>query len=334
MAICQTEVSAEGFDIIRLENAGMSVSIMPQLGGKIYQILDLKTGRDWLWKNPHIPLRHPQPGLNYEKELDSGGWDEILFSVKPCSLESDDGQVLSFGDHGAVVEKAWQIVNVGVDDKGNAICELFVEGQYPHFRLNRRIVLNPELARLDIEYQLTNSGTYPWPWLWCAHPLLAIEDGMIINLAAGQAIRTDPGSPSCHVDNIKEQSWPSLVSPAGEAIDLAAIFDTSTEPETFCAKLFVESDEEVSVRTASGSESLSIMYKPGEIPWLGLWINKNAWSGCGSEPYVNLGLEPATSPHDTLSQAIAHGESTVLEAGRTTQWSLTVCLNNTVSTHD
>ena len=334
MATCQTEVSIEGFDIIRLTNACMSVSIMPQLGGKIYELVDLRTGRDWLWKNPYIPLRHPQPDLDYEKELDSGGWDEILFSVKPCILELADGQNLLFGDHGSVVDRDWQNLEAGVNDKGDATCELVVEGQAPHFRLSRRIVLNAEQARLDIEYKLTNTGTSPWPWLWCAHPLLAIEEGMMINVPNGQQIRTDPFNPLCSHDRGMEQTWPLLASPEGGLINLAAIFDRSTAPETFCAKLFVESSEEVSVSTANGNESLSIMYKPEEIPWLGFWINKNGWSGCGSEPYLNLGLEPATSPHDTLTQAVAYGECTVLEAGMTTQWSLTVYLNHRVNRHD
>ena len=40
------------------------------------------------------------------------------------------------------------------------------------------------------------------------------------------------------------------------------------------------------------------------IPCLGLWINDGGWSGLDSEPYRNLGVEPTTSPCDTLAEAL------------------------------
>lgn len=331
MATYQTEVSVDGFDVIRLSNSCLSVSIMPQLGGKIYEIVDLRTGRDWLWKNPYIPLQQPLPGMDYDRELDSGGWDEILFSVKPCQLELPGGHRSSIGDHGVVVYKAWQSSETGVNSVGEAVCELFAEGQFPHFKLQRRIVLDAEKPRLVFMYKLTNTGPIPWPWLWCAHPLLAIESDMLINFQEGQQIRNE----TIHRSGKNEDMvWPTLVSAAGERIDLARIFEKSRAPETFCAKLFIRSANEVCLSTEDGSESFGILYDPDVLPWLGLWVNKNAWSGCGSEPYLNLGMEPATSPHDRLTQAVAKGESDFLQPAGTREWTLTICLKNTVNADD
>jgi len=329
VATCQTGVSADGFDVIHLRNSSMAVSVMPQLGGKICAIIDLGTGRDWLWKNPHISLRQPLPGMDYDRELDSGGWDEILFSVKACQLELPGGKRLSIGDHGMVVSKAWQSSETGVNNAGEAVCELFAEGQSPHFKLQRKIVLDAEKPRLDFEYKLTNTGSIPWPWLWCAHPLLAIERDMFIHFQEGQQIRNETTHPS---GENEVMLWPTLVSVAGEQINLARIFEVSGAPETFCAKLFIRSAKEVCIHTDDESESFSMMYDPDTLPWLGLWVNKNAWSGCGSEPYLNLGMEPATSPHDRLAQAVAQGESDLLQPGGMKEWSLTICLKNTLTT--
>jgi len=333
VAICQTEVSADGFDIIRLRNSCMSVGVMPQLGGKILEMVDLGTGRDWLWKNPYIPLRHPRPGMDYDRQLDSGGWDEILFSVKPCSLDLPGGRHLSFGDHGSLVDKAWKTTEAGIDGAGAGVCELLAQGQSPHFQLQRRIVLDANQPRLELEYKLTNTGSVAWPWLWCAHPLLAIESGMHIGLKEGQTIRPSHGDASGSGVLNGNQAWPLLESSGGTCLDLAGIFKPSSKPETFCAKLFVRSTEEVCVSTADGAETLRMRYSPQHLPWLGLWINKNAWSGCGSEPYLNLGLEPATAPHETLAEAVAHGQADILPAGGTRDWSLAICLDNTVNTH-
>jgi len=327
VATYQTEISADGFEVIRLSNACLSVSVLPQLGGKIYQIVDLRTGRDWLWKNPHIALRHALPGMDYDRDLDSGGWDEVLFSVKPCALDLPDGGYLSIGDHGIVIAKPWCNTESGTNGKGEAVCELFAEGQSPHFKLKRRIVLDAEQARFNLEYMLTNTGLTPWPWLWCAHPLFAIENGMHIKLQEGQQLR-----PMQHSD--VNQSWPMLASSDDENINLAEIFEESSGPDTFCQKLFVRSAGEVSLCTGDGKECLSMMYDPGSLPWLGLWVNKNAWSGCGSEPYLNLGLEPATTPHDSLRDAVKQGDADFLQPGGSRHWSLAISLINTAYTHD
>jgi len=315
--------------MIRLQNACMSVSVMPQLGGKIHEIVDLRTQRDWLWKNPYISLCHPTPNMNYDAELDSGGWDEILFSVKPCTFELPGVHHTSIGDHGLAIDKPWHNIETRINDTGDAVCDLFVEGQSPNFRFRRSIVMDTEHPRLDFEYRLTNTGSTPWPWLWCAHPLLAVETGMFINFQEGQEIRLDQRSGDCK----GEQAWPTLVTSNGEHLDIAGLFQETSRPETFCAKLFIRSANEICLSTADETESFSMIYSPEALPWLGMWINKNAWSGCGSEPYLNLGLEPATAPYDNLAEAIAQGHADFLQAGESKHWSLTVSLNNKVEAH-
>jgi galactose mutarotase-like enzyme len=324
VATCQTEVSADGFEIIRLHNSAMSISVLPQLGGKIHEIVDLNTGRDWLWKNSHITLQHPQPGMDYEKELDSGGWDEVLFSVKPCKIDLADDEHLMIGDHGCAVERAWQVVKTGLNDSGDAICELLTEGKSPHFRLHRKITMDADEPQLRIEYSLKNTGTKTWPWLWCAHPLFAVENNMFIKFQGDQRMRHEVTDPD---QQHKEMDWPMLIMANGTAVDMARIYEESPSPETLCTKLFVSSEKEISLCVSDRSESLSILYDPHSIPWLGLWVNKNAWSGCGSEPYLNLGLEPTTSPHDNLADAIAQDEADYLAVGETRTWTLMIRLN-------
>jgi hypothetical protein len=331
VATCQTEISADGFEIIHLQNSCMSVSVMPQLGGKIYTIVDLRTGRDWLWKNPHIALRHPAPDMDYERELDSGGWDEILFSVKPSSLELPNGQHLAIGDHGTVVDKAWTRSGVGTTAAGEAFCELFVEGLSPHFRLDRKIVMDARKPQFEIEYRLMNTGQTAWPWFWCAHPLLAIESGMYIDLKQGQAVRLVKDDA---LESASGAVWPMILDANNGQVDISKIFEETGSPRSYCQKLYVRSNGQISLRTGDANECFSMIFSPEFLPWLGLWINKNAWSGCGSEPYLNLGMEPATNPHDKLSEAITSDQACFLQAGESIKWSLSINLYNKVDTHD
>ena len=81
--------------------------------------------------------------------------------------------------------------------------------------------------------------------------------------------------------------------------------------------------ERVCIQKGNGA-SLGLSWNPSEIPYLGLWVNNGGWSGCGSEPYFNLGIEPATLPIDNLTNA---ENPPVLQPGETRCWSLEVTLN-------
>ncbi len=333
MATCNKENSADGLSIIRLQNSCMSVSVLPQLGGKIYEIVDLRSGRDWLWKNPHIPLCLPQPDMQYDRDLDSGGWDEILFSVKPCTVDLPNGQHMSVDDHGAVVGMPWQVVAAGADSSGEAMCELLAEGLSPSFLLRRRIAIDAEQPRIAIEYTLNNTGGVRWPWLWCAHPLIAVDYGMHIGLPKGQPLQLDSAYASQAGRLNGDQCWPMLKSGNGRFTDLAGIFAEPANPESFGAKVFVRFRSKVCVSTPDDAERFSLEFDELDLPWLGLWINKNAWSGCGSEPYLNLGVEPATAPHDTLTEAVALGSADYLQPGESRSWALSVYLKASGTAH-
>lgn len=311
-------MTGDGFELIRLHNSCLSVSVLPQLGGKIFELTDLRSGRDWLWKNPHIDLRHPDPGMDYDLELDSGGWDEVLFSVKPCTMNLPDGRQIPIGDHGPLVGMPWTLVECSINESGKAVLELQASGDQPSFELRRRMTLHEDEARIEFEYTLSNRDETPWPWMWYAHPLIAIEKDMQIHVSNGQQIR-------CEAVN-GNQVWPVLSQDDGTQIDLARIFERVTGPESYCEKVFVRSLRSAGVSTGTGEESISIEYDERELPWLGLWINKRAWSGCDSAPYLNLGLEPGTAPYDFLTNAVSNGAAKTLDPGESRSWALVVNL--------
>ena len=109
MATCEEVISRGGLRVIRLENERVSVSLLPEAGGKIAEFIDRRSSRNWLWQNPHLPMRRPVYGSDYGRELDSGGWDEILFSTSPCEIGLPDGTQHSVPDHGDLVGQMWKV---------------------------------------------------------------------------------------------------------------------------------------------------------------------------------------------------------------------------------
>jgi hypothetical protein len=95
--------------------------------------------------------------------------------------------------------------------------------------------------------------------------------------------------------------------------------------ERWAAKLFSEKGAVSRVRVSKGNgASLALEWNPADIPYLGLWVNNGGWSGCGSEPYFNLGIEPATLPIDNLAAA---ENPPLLQSRETRHWNLDVLLN-------
>jgi len=326
MATCEDVISTSGLRAIRLENEHLSVSLLPEAGGKIAELIDRRTGKNWLWQNPHLPIRRAVYAADYGRELDSGGWDEILFSTAPCEIDLPDGTRRHIPDHGDLVGQMWEVENFAVLESGHAACDLTTTGRVFDFRWRRVATLDRERPLLTLKYSLENTGDSPWPWAWCTHPLIGVERGMRIELPAGQEFRVADSKRLNLVAPDSEFAWPRLPLGDGREIDLAASFDSGAESDRFAAKLFVRSASPgaVSIASANQTERLTIRYDEHLIPWLGLWINNRAWSGCDSQPHLNLGLEPSTSPCESLTEAIAEGWTELLEPGKIRTWSLSM----------
>jgi len=160
---------------------------------------------------------------------------------------------------------------------------------------------------------------------------LAGEKGMRIHFQGGEQSRSVQGEVT---GPALDQTWPVLRMPDGEITDLARVFERSGDTDGFCQKLYVQSAREIGLSTADGAESLYRQYDLRSLPGLGVWINNNAWSGCNSAPYLNLGIEPATTAHDSLADAVRFAEVDNLGPGESKTWFLTVSLKNGIKRND
>jgi len=312
-----------------MQNRHVRVSILPAAGGKIAEIIDRRSGRNWLWRNPHIPFRSAVYGADYGRELDSGGWDEVLLSIAPVDLQLREGPARRIPDHGDVVGQQWSVADASVNDAGDAVCEMAVSGRALRYEFRRTIRLRTDSSCLEMRYSLTNEEAFAWPWYWGAHAMLAGQHDLQIELPAQQQFRIDELAKEIEGAEGHNLEWPHYPLQDGDSFDLSRCFDEQTAPRAFADKIFVRSPEQgvVSVANAGTSERLAIRYDPRQLPWLGLWINNGGWSGCDSEPYFNLGLEPTTAAFDSVSHAIDDGAISWLKPAETRNWEIAVELH-------
>ena len=319
----QHERSPGSLDVIRLQNDRVDLAIVPQAGGKILDLIDRRSGRNWLWKNPHIPISIAERHSDFGKEQDSGGWDEVLLSVKPGRIRTASEHVAAIPDHGDLLACDWTVEKLQLDANNDLICDMVATGSAAPYRFERRIRIPDNRAVVEMSYLLSNEGDEALPSYWCAHPLLTIEPDSIIDIAGNTPLRIEDAETRACSAAETEQRWPNLMLRDGKTHDLSRSFASNGTRRTFASKIFVRSpdDGSASVSLKDGSR-LTFRFDPEELPWLGLWINNGGWSGCGSEPYTNLGIEPTTSPYDCVNEAIENDAVPWLQPREQRRWSL------------
>jgi galactose mutarotase-like enzyme len=219
----------------------------------------------------------------------------------------------------------WSVDELQVDSANNLTCAMSAKGTSADYHFEREIRLPGNSAVVEFKYRLRNDGEQALPCFWCAHPLLAIEQDAVINIAGNMPLRVEDAETRAIVANDAEQRWPTLLMHDGEAIDLSQSFAANGTARSSASKIFVRTPASGSAGVVlKNGESITFRFDADELPWLGLWINNGAWSGCGSEPYTNLGIEPATSPYDCINEAVENEAVAWLQPGEERRWSLSV----------
>ncbi len=132
------------------------------------------------------------------------------------------------------------------------------------------------------------------PYLWCAHPLFRLNPGMPLHLPAKSRFKVvdqfGVGGPAVGTSI----AWPISQSSSKKFFDHSHPADC---PPGWAAKLFSEPLAQgwVALDSSAAKTRLVIQFDPQVLPHLGLWINRQGWSGNGGNPYNNLGVEPGTS---------------------------------------
>ena len=319
---------SQEFGTVELRGGDARVVIIPALGGKISELWFGE--RQWLWKNPELPYRLPEPGASYVLTADSGGYDECFPTTGQCTLPSlvrgAGGRVLP--DHGELWSQHPELTLATGEDGHRA--HLVWKGERLPYRFERTVIVTPA-GEVRCEYAATNLGALRMPYIWSAHPLLPLTTATRVELPAGARLRVwsehgiDLGGAGA------EHRWPRLRS-GGQLLDVSSPARARKTP--YACKLFVDLPVgEQAVRVVEGDDELTVRFDTAQVPQVALWINHGGWNPLPKaswlpwrqpSPYRNLGLEPAIGAPDTLSDALASWDRAHwLEAGETRLWTIT-----------
>lgn len=293
-----TREDYEGFEALRLSNGSVGLIVIPEVAGKIVSLKHAE-GREWLWKNPFLPMRRPVYGESFVQFHDTGGWDECFPSVNPCKLPNG----VEIPDHGELVTQAWQVLEA-TDHQ----VRMAVEGVRLDYLFERSMTLQEDGFRF--EYKVENRSGEAMPFTWCCHPLLSIDGGAHIGLAGSPQGKLTYSTINLPVES--EFDWPDL--------DVYDLSETGAKGIGF--KSFIGPLEEGWVRLWKSDGDIRFTFDLNEIQHVALWMNNGGWSGCDSPNYLNLGMEPCIGPFDSLAEAIQAGAAPLIQPFETREWSL------------
>lgn len=308
---------ADGFERIVVENAVLALEYMPQLGGKLSAITDKRSGRQWLWRHPRMAYAVVPHTANYVTSADTGGWDECFPTVGTCAYPADPWQGVFLADHGEL----WcQAPSTEVhEDAGNIRIHTHWRGINLPYTFERTITVT-DTDTLTFAYTVTNHADAPLHWIWCAHPLMAIEPGMAVDTPTGTTFfRLGPDG--------------ALISEPSHAINPTPTqtLDLQTLPRpnvAYGVKLYSDHLPRGFARLRAPDGAFSMEWDTKEMPQLAIWFNAGAWAADGGSPYYNMGIEPAIGIYDPLSDAYTKTDSAAtLAPGASRSWQLIVRLS-------
>ena len=300
--------------VIRLQNDSLSVSVFPKIGAKIYDLIERRSGYNFLWHNPRIA---PQP-YPIEANFDNywcGGWDDGFPTCEACTHCGEQ-----YPNLGELRSVRWTLE--GQDDSSLALSAF---GPISPIKAHKQLRLRETSRRNRIHYCASRlppasiifgariqpmrssrvaSSTFPLAWGLLGRQTIQYWVSPA-NAIPGRSFRLSSASRDM-----------SVMHPAGRystghyATDLSAGWYAVEYPHRGIGVLFE--------------------FPLDLCPYLWLWLSYGGWRG-----YYLAVVEPWTSHPVTLSEAVAAGTHRVLTPGericfktRVTPWSSPVTLDS------
>jgi galactose mutarotase-like enzyme len=294
-----TDWRYRGLDAVLLENRLLRIIILPQAGGKIWQITYKPQDADLLWNNPRIAPAKLPLSSRYD-DVWSGGWDELFPNDEASVIEGE-----SYPDHGELWTGNWTAEPFS--QPGVAGARLKFITPISSVEVEKIIRLRDDSARIEFEHRFTNRGKTAFPFLWKLHPAMAVSAQHRIDFPE-MKIQLEPAFPGTLAGAPEFAQWPMIKTPSG-TVDLRHI-----PPENARQLYFFYGSEmrgNWCALTNSGTGlACALQFDTEVFPCCWLFATYGGWRN-----YNVAVLEPCTGYPINFEAMKAAGRHRTLEAG-------------------
>jgi len=302
--IVDTTLVHEGVPGLALQGDHLRLTLFPEAGAKILDLVHRPTGVNLLWQNPRVRLHRTYPGAAFD-DVWCGGWDELFPTDTACELGDN-----TFHDHGDLWHGPWDW-SVEEDDGETATVALRRFAVALPCLMEKWVTLRRDSVEVSFRHRLTNLGTQPVPFAWNLHVAHAIGPDSRIHLPV-EGVVAVPAQPGRFAGTPMPLRWPlhgdlDLAAVLPAEAGLTEWLHTVGPGEGWCA-----------VTHPSRSVGLRIAFDPEVFRTTWLWGVYGGWRG----HYVLL-TEPCTSPPGGLAQNVADGTAAWIEPGAVIETAVT-----------
>lgn len=240
-------------------------------------------------------------------DCDPCGFDEMFSTIDRCFCEAEPWRGTEMPDHGEVWALDWE-----ARTEEHAVSFLVSGIRFPYTLKKTVKFTNAETIRM--EYRLKNNSSFPFPFLWAAHPMLQLTAGTIIMIP-----------PECRT-GYTICGGGDVLGAYGDVFDLAGIpgMKRGEKDLTFRFERRDGCEQKYYIRQPLTNGFVQLLYPDAgklkfhfdtkKTPYLGLLFNDEE-EGWGI-------VEPATAPYDRVDIAGRYGLVKPLEPFGERSWYL------------
>jgi hypothetical protein len=309
-----TEDAVRGWRALTLEDGRLRVTVLPEKGAEMHELVDRESGIDVLFKAPwglQPPGSQAREGSDGHAFLENygGGWQELFPSVNdPCTYR---GAPMPF--HGEVASLPWQ-----AEQDGETLV-LTVDSVVTPLRLERRMRLDEGVLVLD--ETATNRSDEPVHLVWGHHCVLGppfLEAGCRLDVPARTIVTTpEVWEDTARLAPDQRSLWPHARLRTGGSVDLRVVPgpEEGSHDDVYLTNLDSGYGEVSNPRLGL---AFRLDWDADVFRWVIAW---QPYGGARAMPLAEtyaLGVEPWISRLD-LEHAVAAGEAVDLPAGASLQ---------------
>lgn len=215
--------SVNGLRTIVMENDLVRIIVLPEAGGKVWQITYKPLNSDLLWNNPNAaPSRLPIQSC-YD-DVWCGGWDELFPNDEAGTLLGH-----RLPDHGELWSGQWRVEPSEQAD--SARVHMQFRTPITNFLAEKTLSLRPDSAVLEVHYRLSNQSAETLPFLFKLHPAFAVTTSHRIDFPPMTVVR-EPDFPGTLDGAPLIFRWPHALR-EGAQLDLRMVPDVSAQAVHF-----------------------------------------------------------------------------------------------------
>ncbi|MGB3877156.1 MAG: hypothetical protein WA980_15000 [Shinella zoogloeoides] len=291
---------------ITLDNGILRLRLEPDFGGRVSELTDLATGRNWLVPGPAVGSPDQTATFGVEQ---ARGWDECFPSAAACEV---DAWPMALRDHGEFWGRP-------VDVEATAESAT-INGRAGPLCFQRALTL--ESNRLALTYRVSNESSAAMPYLWSQHLLIAPKEGDRLHLPGIETLDAAFISYSGHVLAKGPVAFPDPIRDGLPALD-----QTHPLKTRFAGKFFTSVEGQAEVRVVGDRGIFTLRWNTETAGYLGLWLDYGGWPA--EAPVSQISLAPTTAPMESLADAVAAGKAVWLQPGETREWGLSISIEAT-----